>query len=288
MPKLSVILPARNAETTIDKAIKSTLAAMPKDSELVVYDDGSTDSTPSVLSQVEDRRLRILSSLRPDGSGVATALNTLLNNTDSEFVARMDADDISFRHRFWLQGRQLKGLGAEVLFGTIVHFGAGFPIPRPSIPTRISTQAMPIALLISNPVAHSTMYARRRTLDNAGGYRSGPAEDYELWLRLTSNTVPIARGAAPVLAYRHHHKQVTADSAWQDNMQLDPNLNAAYRHCLKTVLDTEGKKLPQDRMQQSLYRDELSSAISKLRSRNDKRYLNRFMSGKFAKGMTEE
>ncbi|WP_394855328.1 glycosyltransferase family 2 protein [Rhodococcus cerastii] len=281
MPELSILLPVRNAESTIKSAVVSTLRAMPQDAELVIFDDGSTDSTGLILGEIGDKRLRVLESPNSAGGGVANALNELLRHTDSDFVARMDADDICIPHRFWLQRRQIDRSESQILFGTVVHFGAGFPVPRPSIPARISPEAMRIALLISNPVAHSTLYGRRQVIEEAGGYRPGPAEDYELWLRLSSSGVPIERGGTPVLAYRHHVKQVTAGSNWQREVHSDPSLNRAYVHCLNSVLglnlDTHATSL-----QQSQYRTELELQISHLESQKDRRYLTRYMRGKFS------
>lgn len=281
MPKLSVLLPARNAASTLVTAIRSTLLAMPRDSELVVFDDGSTDSTPEVLEAFSDKRLRTISGSNPGGSGVAAALNTLIEKTDSEIIARMDADDITLPHRFWLQQRQITSSGAKVEFGNVVHFGAGFPIPRPSRPVGISITAMPLALLISNPVAHSTMFALREHIENAGGYRPGPAEDYELWLRLATARIPIHRGATPVLAYRHHAAQVTANTAWLSKARRDPAVKLAYRNCLEAVLGTDSQEDSDEPLDQTKYIHNLRAEISALPDGGDRSYLSRFMAENF-------
>ncbi|CCQ13633.1 Glycosyl transferase [Rhodococcus sp. AW25M09] len=284
MPRVSVLLPARNAGSTLVTAIRSTLLAMPRDSELVVFDDGSTDSTADVLESFYDRRLRTISGSNTGGSGVANALNTLIENTDSEIIARMDADDITLPHRFWLQERQMDSSGAKVEFGNVIHFGVGFSIPRPSRPVGISIRAMPLALLISNPVAHSTMFARRDELVKAGGYRPGPAEDYDLWLRLATARVPIHRGATPILAYRHHASQVTANTAWLAKARMDPAVKLAYRNCLKAVLGVDSQEKANEPLDQTNYIVGLKAEISALPDGADRSYLSRFMAEKFGNG----
>ena len=105
MPELSVILPARNAAGTIRRAVASTLAAMPRDSELVVGNDSSSDSTVGEAIRgasrggVVDPRLRI-EDITPGEGGVSRVLTQLMERTDSRLVGRMDADDVSLKGRF--------------------------------------------------------------------------------------------------------------------------------------------------------------------------------------------
>ncbi|MGO1414460.1 MAG: glycosyltransferase family 2 protein, partial [Microbacterium gubbeenense] len=60
MPRLSVIMPARNAGATVESAVRSTLHDLPADAELVVGDDASTDGMRYVLDRIEDSRLRVI------------------------------------------------------------------------------------------------------------------------------------------------------------------------------------------------------------------------------------
>lgn len=61
MPRLSVILPALNAEDTVARAVSSTLRALPADAELVVLDDGSTDDTANRAVEGEAQRASSIS-----------------------------------------------------------------------------------------------------------------------------------------------------------------------------------------------------------------------------------
>lgn len=131
MPTLSVILPVRNGERFISAAIRSTLSAMPRDSELVVLDDGSTDRTPEILDGISSARVRVL---RGAGNGVAGALNTLIECTQSEYVARMDADDIVLPMRFTTQLSVLSR-GVDFSFLPVFHLG---PSRFKVRPTRIN------------------------------------------------------------------------------------------------------------------------------------------------------
>ena len=222
MPRLSVIVPAYNAADTIGNALRSTLRDLPRDSEIIVLDDGSTDGTADIAHRTGDARVRVMSHAN---AGVARTLNDLLAAADSEFVARMDADDIVIPGRFRRQMRAVHE-GADAVFTTVVTWGNGRPgVPRPS---SISSAAFPFHLLLTNPVAHSTFLGRRASIAAVGGYREIPTEDYDLWLRLSVSGARLNRLGLPGLAYRVHPGQVTASASWRRSSWESPELGAAY------------------------------------------------------------
>lgn len=222
---ISVLLPARDAAATISLAVSSTLRALPVNAELLVLDDGSTDATATLVREFSDPRVRLISL--NESSGLANGLNILLSEAQGLLVARMDADDVTLPGRFNAQIKQLDN-GIDITFGGVIHFGEKLRIPYPSPPLPISTDAFSTALLIANPVAHSTMSARRSALVELGGYRDCTAEDYDLWLRASTSGLRINRTARPVTALRRHHRQVTADSSWAVRALQDPVWRAAF------------------------------------------------------------
>ena len=90
-PKVSVIMPVYNGERFIERSIDSLLAQTFQDWELIVIDDGSTDSTPLLLELYVDKRIRII---RQKNGGEACARNTGLENMWGTYMAFLDADDI--------------------------------------------------------------------------------------------------------------------------------------------------------------------------------------------------
>lgn len=222
---LSVLIPARNAADTISLSLKSTLRALPADSEVLVLDDASVDGTGDRARALGDRRLKVIRTDSP--SGVAGALNALLAEARGQYVARMDADDVVLPGRFNLQLARLTSR-VDIIFGGVVHFGSGLRFPHPSPPFAISPSAFPVALLIDNPVAHSTMLARRDAIEDLGGYRKCLAEDYDLWLRAASRGLQLARLATPVTALRRHAGQVTAGTKWAERAAAEPEWQDSY------------------------------------------------------------
>jgi glycosyltransferase involved in cell wall biosynthesis len=236
VPLLSVLLPVANGAETVDLAIRSTLRALPRDGELVVLDDGSTDETPVILDRFEDRRLRI--QRNPQPMGVAASLQTLLEGTDSEYVGRMDADDVSLPGRFkrsmWHLDRE-----ADLAFSPIISFRMDPFRVRPGLPLGISAEAMPLHMLVHNPLCHPTMVARRSALELAGGYRTVLAEDHDLWLRALAAGARLVRTAQPGLAYRHHHKQISVQRTYIAQAFAQPVLRSAYTDFVRQQFGVE-------------------------------------------------
>jgi glycosyltransferase involved in cell wall biosynthesis len=206
MPELSVLLCVKDSAEMISAAVRSTLRALPRDSQLAVLDDGSTDATHDVVTRIDDSRLTVYRNERPIGPGAARA--QLLAETDSEFVAIMDGDDICLPWRFRTQRKAIED--ADLLFSPIVRFGPRRWNLRPGAPLPIDERAMPLHLLLGCALSHPTLFARRAAVVNAGGYRDCQFDDYDLYLRAAAAGSRLRRNSIISVAYRRHAGQVTA------------------------------------------------------------------------------
>ncbi|MCK5687171.1 glycosyltransferase, partial [bacterium] len=90
MPKVSVIIPAFNAEKFICDAIESVLQQTYKGYEIIVVDDGSTDNTASLLNNYG----KAIKYIRQENKGLAIARNVAIQNSQGEYIALLDADDL--------------------------------------------------------------------------------------------------------------------------------------------------------------------------------------------------
>jgi glycosyltransferase involved in cell wall biosynthesis len=108
MPRVSVLLPVRDGGSTLASAIRSVLEQTFADFELLVLDDGSSDASWQIASSTGDARVRAVRDGRQ--LGLARRLNTGIEQADSEYIARMDADDLCFPERF---ARQVRFLDAH-------------------------------------------------------------------------------------------------------------------------------------------------------------------------------
>ncbi len=189
---------ARNAERFLQQAVDSVLTQTVSDLELLVVDDASTDSTPSLLASVRDARLRVLRLERPGGPFVAA--NRGLAEARGDFIARLDADDVCLPNRL---ARQLAFLDGHPSVG-LVGSGcstvdeAGRPLGHWRMPA--SDGAIRWRCLFAPPFLHSSVVWRA-----ALGFRYDAslevAGDYELWTRALALT-RAANLEEPLVTYR--------------------------------------------------------------------------------------
>jgi glycosyltransferase involved in cell wall biosynthesis len=224
VPRLSVLIPARNAADTIESALRSTLRALPDDAEVLVLDDASSDRTPELVRGIGDRRVKL--TVAPENLGVARALAQLLDLAEGDLIARMDADDVCLPGRFRGQLAAIDR-GADLVFSTFQVIGAGLRLP--ALPVPLGPQAGRLALLLDCPYPHSTALARRRVLVDAGGYRVSVAEDYDLWLRAATAGARIVRLGRAGILLRVSARQITADPGYRDRLAADPLVAESYR-----------------------------------------------------------
>ncbi|STX15475.1 glycosyltransferase [Kocuria rosea] len=233
MPKYVVLMPARNAESTIESAITSTLRAFPKDSHIAVWDDASEDRTKDVAEAFHNRRVSVLAT--PESVGSGAARQRLLEATDSEFVVIQDADDISLPWRSRLQSRHLSA--ADFSFANTQRFSQRHLIHKPSLPLNYNTTDVPLALIFHNPLAHSTMIARRSALMEIGGYSdSKVAQDYEMLLRAASFGKRIVRSAVPTVLYRMSPTQISKQIDYGERIINSKVIRSSYDRNLERQL----------------------------------------------------
>lgn len=181
-PLVSIAMPVRNCERTLDIAIRSIVQQTFPHWELLVLDDGSTDLTYEVAAACRDPRLRVIA----DGfhSGLPSRLNQAVRLSRGKYLARMDGDDVSFPDRLRRQVAYLEGRPEVDLIGTsvIVFRGDGEPIGVRLV--RDSHQWISRRPWGAFPMAHSSWMGRTEWF-RKNPYDSGVirAEDQELLLR---------------------------------------------------------------------------------------------------------
>ncbi len=157
-PLVSVILPFLNGGPAFAPALRSVLAQSYSHWELLLCDDGSTDGSLQVAKELRDPRISVWS----DGKtkGLAARLNECLDRARGALIARMDADDFSYLHRFRDQVAYLESHPEIDLVGCrMLIFGEdGMPLGKRSLP-------LDHAGIVSDPasgfgLAHPTWMAR--------------------------------------------------------------------------------------------------------------------------------
>ena len=214
-PAISVILPVYNAEAYVREAVESILAQSFTDFECIIINDGSTDGSGAILRELAARDTRIVLVERPN-DGYVSALNQGLEMARADLIARMDADDVSMPERFALQHARIVQEPELAVLGSFYHImdmdGAIIRL-YDDLPLTPAEARSAVGGFL---VAHPAVMMRRDAVLKAGGYRKAfcPAEDYDLWLRMSDLGYAIANLPRPLLNYRVHGANVSA-AHWQ-------------------------------------------------------------------------
>ena len=185
-PAVTVLMPVYNAERFVARTVDTILAQTFGDFEFLIINDGSTDGSLAILQDYAKRDARVRLISRPN-TGYVAALNEGLGLARGEFVARIDADDLSDPRRLELQvGRMRREPGLVALGSNALaidedgHLLGDYSVPL----THEEIEAN--HLRGSSSIHHPAVMLRPEAVTRVGGYRREfmPCEDFDLWLRL--------------------------------------------------------------------------------------------------------
>lgn len=210
--KVSVLLPVNRDDGYLDTAVDSILNQTFRDFELLIIANNCTDDLWFKIENFKKLDIRI-KIFRLNLGGLTFALNYGLNIATGEYIARMDADDISLPERLQKQvdfldkNTSVVILGAQISYiddeGDLSLFTASILPKNPS--EKVAYYKCPIY--------HPTVMFRKSTILAIGGYKYGfYGEDFELWLRCIKNNLKIVNLPDTLLNYRIHDNQVSSTS----------------------------------------------------------------------------
>ncbi|OXA92207.1 glycosyltransferase family 2 protein [Flavobacterium hercynium] len=204
-PKITVLMPVYNCDLFIKEAIHSVLNQTFSDFELIIIDDASSDSTVSLVKEIEDSRIKLIEKER--NSGYTNSLNYGLEIAKGQYIARMDGDDICFPERFAKQVAFLDQNPDIALCGTLFKvIGRDIIVKVPE-----KHEDMKMAMLRDCCIGHPTVMIRKSYLDKFSliyDVHKEPAEDYDLWTRLLK-VGKLHNLQEVLLDYRVHDAQVS-------------------------------------------------------------------------------
>ena len=200
----------RNGAEFLRPCLDGIVAQTFGDFECIILDDGSTDESLEIVRACarEDSRIRPV----PLGNnvGLPEALNRGLALARGELVARIDADDICAPQRLAEQVAFLERHPGVGVLGTAARLidASGASIGTVAFPAE--SGVLKWLLFFQNPLIHPSVVARRRVLEEVGGYdpRFDRCEDYELYCRLRERT-EFANLAEPLVLLRKHAANVS-------------------------------------------------------------------------------
>ena len=235
-PTVGVVMPAHNAASFLDQALASIAGQTYRPSRIVVVDDASGDDTADIAESWADRLpLTVLRLVDNVGSGEARRRGIAL--LDTELLAPLDADDVWMPDHLehlvglWRQRPSVVSARAEVWRPgqprVDYHKALGLRIPKDN--------QLP-ALLADNFVFFGSVFSREE-YERVGGFgRHRGWEDWDLWVRMAANHVPITVAEFPTVLYRRHAQNLTQDVTAFDRGLLDriEELRAAHPEWLAT------------------------------------------------------
>lgn len=181
---ISVVIPVFNGADFVSRAIESVLSQSYPATEIIVVDDGSTDSTLEVLDEFEG----LIHVLKQANHGHASARNAAARVATGEWIAQLDADDFWSPHKL---AQQMKlATSADVLYTAAINFKDAERVDGQTF-RHCTTPCGDVFddLLLDNFITHSSVVCRRAVFLAASGYDESLRTtcDWELWLRLAAS-----------------------------------------------------------------------------------------------------
>lgn len=237
-----VVMPARDAASTVERALKSIERQQRPPSEVIVVDDVSTDGTAGLAEDFDWVRM-----IRGTGRGAASARNLAIMATSAEYLAFLDADDA------WLPGYLATAApflddGVDLLLSDRVEVSdiSG----RITALRTVDRDLSPRSVLLRNTIATSGVIIHRNVVVDSGLFNEEVryCEDLELWIRILASRRRIAFNPTPtVYVVRDSWK----DAAWVADM-AEHRERVAHWACAFLDLDPDTRSLAFDRVHKDI------------------------------------
>lgn len=232
-PFISIVLPVYNAEDTLANAIESLLGQTHENFELILADDGSSDSSLAIsrVFAARDARLKLLTGSH---HGIVQTLRRGCSAAVGEFIARMDADDTAHPDRLAAQAELMIQDQDIALCGTLVKIvgddvASGRRRYEEWINGLVRPDEIERELFIECPIPHPTFMIRRSAYETLGGYQDhGWAEDYDLVMRAALAGMKIAKAPKVLLDWSHRGARLSMN----DDRYSMEQFRALKRHYL--------------------------------------------------------
>ena len=227
-PFCSVVIPVYNGEKYITEAIRSALAQTFVDIEVIVVDDGSSDSSRAIINEIAQKDSRVVPLFMPKNGGVCEARNAGVARARGEWVAFLDADDCWLPQKLERQFAALRETSA-----TLCCTGAWFVSSDGAkekcigVPTQIEAKS----ILRGNSIITSSVVAKTEVLRCFPMERPDLHEDLICWYNLLGQYGDAVGVNEPLLRYR-----LTPDSKSRDKVRAAWVTYKTYRYIgVKTV-----------------------------------------------------
>ena len=208
-PLISVLMCVYNGDKYLKEAIDSIIGQTCTDFEFIIVNDGSTDSSRDIILSCKDPRIVYVEN--NVNLGFATSLNRGLAKAKGEFIARMDADDVSLPDRFATQMEIIQTYKEDICGTAMQIMDSDGNITGMMGFKNIVDSDLPSSILDnSTPLLHPTIMMKRTALEDVGGYNPDMRpHDFDLWARMFLARKKAIVIPATLVQYRQHPFQIT-------------------------------------------------------------------------------
>ena len=214
-PLVSIVMPCRKRREISTCLLRFYSETNTQELELIIVNDHSHDQSAKILENFLkiEKRGRVLHN---PANGLVSALNLGINHSQSEMIARMDADDIMEPQRLEMQVEHLqKNTYIELVSCQSQHFPKPIQKQRKGYQVYVdwTNQILTpedhcINRFVDCPLAHSSVIFRKSLIQKFGGYQDGEfPEDFELWLRWMSHGIKMEKHT--LLKWRDHPERTS-------------------------------------------------------------------------------
>lgn len=202
-PLVSVLIPVFNGEKYVGDSIKSIVEQTYQNLEILVLDDGSTDSTLAILRSFEDERIQVI--VHEINQGLIVTRNELVEKSKGKYIAFLDSDDISYTNRIQFQVDFLERNSDFGMIGSNVDvIFEESSIVSKSIVYSSAPEEIKVILLFKNYFTCSAVLVRKSVLDQNPFTNEFPvAEDYNVWIKVAEKH-KVWNLQETLVAYRDH------------------------------------------------------------------------------------
>lgn len=234
---ISVILPAYNAEKYLKEAIDSILGQTYKNFELIIINDGSTDTTEEIILSYDDSRIRYVKNEK--NLKLIKTLNKGIDMAKGKYIARMDADDISLPNRLQVEYDFMEAHPDISVCSTLIYrlFSNGKIVKGHYYPSRLP-EGCCFTAIYRTPLAHPAAFFRTEILRKYKYNDSGSAlhiEAFVLWGDLAIAGEKMAVINKRLLYYRDNEQSIC--HSYIDS-QIE-NHKKQVRYMLKEMLNID-------------------------------------------------
>lgn len=213
---ISVIMSVYNEEPEwVKLAIDSILNQTYEYFEyIIILDNPNNTNLDTLLSKYSEKDSRILYSVNEKNIGLTKSLNRALNYAKGAYIARMDADDISFKDRFEKQLKTIKKQNADLVFGYMDFIDEYGTISSGEHGRSWNSKQIKKITAYGNISTHPTWFAKKEVYDTLKGYRDiSFCEDYDFLIRAIQKNYNIFKAADKVLYYRIRNNSISKSNA---------------------------------------------------------------------------